>query len=85
MTDKLDAETIVNVAHLLISSQFGSLSMVQRRVNLTYADARRAFEVLEQHGVIGTADGTAARDVLVRPDERDAVLAELETKLRESA
>ncbi|MFC7994336.1 DNA translocase FtsK [Streptomyces pilosus] len=75
--DGVDGALVVEAASLIISSQFGSQSMVQRKLRVGFALAGRLLEALEERGIVGPADGSKARDVLVRPDAQDDVLREL--------
>ncbi|NEV92496.1 hypothetical protein GUR47_38345 [Streptomyces tendae] len=77
LPDGVDGALVVQAADLIISSQFGSLSMVQRKLRVGFALAGRLMDALEQLGIVGPADGSKARDVLVTPDAQDDVLREL--------
>ncbi|MET9282588.1 DNA translocase FtsK [Streptomyces anthocyanicus] len=77
LPDGVDGALVVQAADLIISSQFGSLSMVQRKLRVGFALAGRLMDALEQRGIVGPADGSKARDVLVTPDAQDDVLREL--------
>ncbi|MFE0418353.1 DNA translocase FtsK [Streptomyces tendae] len=81
LPDGVDGDLIVQAADLIISSQFGSLSMVQRKLRVGFALAGRLMDALEQLGIVGPADGSKARDVLVTPDAQDDVLRELRADL----
>ncbi|MBJ6613948.1 hypothetical protein H4K38_11235 [Streptomyces sp. I3(2020)] len=75
--DGVDGTLVVEAASLVISSQFGSQSMVQRKLRVGFALAGRLLDALEERGIVGPADGSKARDVLVTPDVQDDVLREL--------
>ncbi|MFD5572756.1 DNA translocase FtsK [Streptomyces cadmiisoli] len=75
--DDVDGALVVEAADLIISSQFGSPSMVQRKLRVGFALAGRLMDVLEKRGIVGPADGGKARAVLVTPDAQDDVLREL--------
>ncbi|CAL9673780.1 hypothetical protein SUDANB176_07608 (plasmid) [Streptomyces sp. enrichment culture] len=77
MPEGVDGALVVEAADLIISSQFGSQSMVQRKLRVGFALAGRLLDALEQRGIVGPADGSKARDVLVTPDAQDDVLREL--------
>lgn len=68
---------VIEAAELVISTQFGSVSMVQRKLRVGFATAERLLLTLEEAGVVGPADGSKARDVLVRQDQVDDVIAAL--------
>jgi len=72
-----DLDNLRNAAALVTDTQFGSVSMVQRTLRLTYHEATRLMDQLEEHGIVGPRDGGKAREVLMQPDEADAVLAGL--------
>ncbi|MFE1927556.1 DNA translocase FtsK [Streptomyces asoensis] len=80
-TDSAASDLVLLGADLVINTQFGSLSMLQRKLRIGHADAQRVMHALETLGIVGPADGGKAREVLVKPEAQDDVLRELRADL----